>query len=307
MMKRFKMFKIILYSALILCGFFPLLGVAEKSDYWYFKEFFMKSQPAEFFAIPEVQTAAYHRMDNDVSKPFLQYETLDNFDKPDSWTISFTKEMVSFENPYFSKERDPKESYLNWRTLDPQEEDFIYASIPNRFAIAKKNPIKTLLGVRSMFLVNGYHSIILSPKNPLFLNKGKKIYEITLFVLGLKKNYTMYLDIIDPYNDPKQIYIGSLNFEGWRELKVSLKDYHIPDNPLIVIQDSKPLELKHIEIISTSPETKGFFGTWLGQMRYAHEKKETVPTPGAPLYDQFSWKGATPVTGLTTPKKAQEE
>jgi hypothetical protein len=274
----------------------PTLAVTGRSDYWYFKAFFIKSQPAEFYQIPTSQQ--YPSMHVDTKRPFLTYTLLEDFATPNSWFINFTKDMMSFDNPYFNRTPDPKENYLNWRTLDPKQQGYAKAALPVTQSYSA-NPIVNLLGVRALFFNNNVQKITLVPKKPMYLNKARKIRTIQLFVLGLEKNYTMYIDVSDPNGDIHRLYLGKLNFSGWKQMRVDLKDYHIPDNPRdFVLGTTQFLELKRIVFESNDIYTRGFFGTWISDLRYGYYRDDSPTDSGSALFSQFHWKGSAPVRGL---------
>ena len=96
-------------------------------------------------------------------------------------------------------------------------------------------PDNYVLGTRVDFLRRGYNSFTVRPIRPIAIEGVTKT--VSMWVVGRNFNHEIHLLIQDYYGRNYEIYMGKLNFQGWKKLTVAIPPQH-PDGVNGVIQRS---------------------------------------------------------------------
>lgn len=86
-------------------------------------------------------------------------------------------------------------------------------------------PDKYVLGSRIDFLRRGYTDITIYPVRPIPIEGITKT--ISLWVVGRNYNHTIKVIVQDFFGRKYELYMGKLNFQGWKKLTVAVP----PQNP----------------------------------------------------------------------------
>jgi hypothetical protein len=81
-------------------------------------------------------------------------------------------------------------------------------------------PDRFVLGTRVDFLHRGHMSVTLQPNRPIPIEGITKI--ISVWVAGRNFNHTLTVLIEDFFGKPYELYMGNLNFQGWKQLKTAV-------------------------------------------------------------------------------------
>ncbi|MDR3192626.1 MAG: flagellar filament outer layer protein FlaA, partial [Treponema sp.] len=81
-------------------------------------------------------------------------------------------------------------------------------------------PDRFVLGTRVDFLHRGHTSFVLRPNRPIPIEGITKI--ISVWVVGRNFKHDLTVLIEDFFGKPYELYMGSLNFQGWKQLKVAV-------------------------------------------------------------------------------------
>ena len=81
-------------------------------------------------------------------------------------------------------------------------------------------PDKYSLGTRVDFLHRGYASIFFYPQRPIPIEGITKT--ISLWVAGRNYNHELKILVQDYFGRPFELYVGKLNFQGWKKLTVAI-------------------------------------------------------------------------------------
>jgi len=81
-------------------------------------------------------------------------------------------------------------------------------------------PDKYVLGTRVDFLRRGYNTFTLLPLRPIPIEGITKT--ISVWVVGRNYNHTLKILIQDFFGREYELYMGKLNFQGWKKLTVAI-------------------------------------------------------------------------------------
>ncbi len=81
-------------------------------------------------------------------------------------------------------------------------------------------PDKYVLGTRVDFLRRGYNTFTLLPLRPIPIEGITKT--ISVWVVGRNYNHTLKILIQDFFGREYELYLGKLNFQGWKKLTVAI-------------------------------------------------------------------------------------
>lgn len=81
-------------------------------------------------------------------------------------------------------------------------------------------PDKYVLGTRVDFLRRGFNSFFLLPLRPIPIEGITKT--ISVWVVGRNYNHTLKIMIQDFFGREYELYLGKLNFQGWKKLTVAI-------------------------------------------------------------------------------------
>jgi len=79
---------------------------------------------------------------------------------------------------------------------------------------------KYVLGTRVDFIHRGYTSFTLYPIRPIPIEGITKT--VSVWVAGRNYNHELYLLLEDFFGRPFELYIGKLNYQGWKKLTVAI-------------------------------------------------------------------------------------
>jgi len=79
---------------------------------------------------------------------------------------------------------------------------------------------KFVLGTRIDFIHRGYTSFTLYPIRPIPIEGITKT--VSVWVAGRNYNHELYLLLDDFFGRPFELYMGKLNFQGWKKLTVAI-------------------------------------------------------------------------------------
>ena len=81
-------------------------------------------------------------------------------------------------------------------------------------------PDQYVLGTRVDFLRRGYNSFTIRPIRPIPIEGITKT--VSMWVVGRNFNHEIYLLIQDFFGRDYEVYMGKLNFQGWKKLTVAI-------------------------------------------------------------------------------------
>jgi hypothetical protein len=81
-------------------------------------------------------------------------------------------------------------------------------------------PDRFVLGTRIDFLHRGHTNVILQPNRPIPIEGITKT--ISVWAVGRNFNHSLTVLVEDFFGKTYELYMGSLNFQGWKQLKVAV-------------------------------------------------------------------------------------
>jgi hypothetical protein len=84
----------------------------------------------------------------------------------------------------------------------------------------KDIPDKYVLGSRVDFIHRGHTSFTLYPLRPIPIEGITKT--VSIWVVGRNYNHELKLLLVDFFGRPFELYVGRLNFQGWKKLTVAI-------------------------------------------------------------------------------------
>ena len=79
---------------------------------------------------------------------------------------------------------------------------------------------KYVLGTRVDFIHRGYTSFTVYPMRPIAIEGITKT--VSVWVVGRNYNHELYLLLEDFFGRPFELFVGRLNFQGWKKLTVAI-------------------------------------------------------------------------------------
>ncbi|GHU02956.1 flagellar filament protein FlaA [Spirochaetia bacterium] len=148
----------------------------------------------------EIGGANAEQIGIDSAQQQLKEISVDKFEMDGYWRSTISGDdgysvTRLFEGSPASKEPIPEEEGLN---------------IPDKYA----------LGTRVDFLRRGYHSIFFYPQQPIPIEGITKT--ISIWVAGRNYNHELKILIQDFFGHHFELYVGNLNFQGWKKLTVAI-------------------------------------------------------------------------------------
>jgi hypothetical protein len=148
----------------------------------------------------EVGTTNAESLGIDAAQQQLKEVSVDKFEHDGYWRSTMSSDEGYTTTRLFSGGPSGK-------TPIEEEEDL---NIPDRFA----------LGTRVDFLRRGHSSFTLYPVRPIPIEGITKT--ISVWVAGRNFNHELNILIQDSFGRPFELYIGKLNFQGWKRLTVAV-------------------------------------------------------------------------------------
>jgi hypothetical protein len=153
-----------------------------------------------FAQTAEVGGANAERIGIDAAQQLLKEVSVDKFEKDGYWRSTMSPDngyttTRLFEGGPAGKEPIPEEDGLD---------------IPDRY----------VLGTRVDFIHRGHADFTLYPMRPIPIEGVTKT--VSVWVVGRNYNHELYLLLQDYFGRHFELYMGKLNFQGWKRLTVAI-------------------------------------------------------------------------------------
>ena len=148
----------------------------------------------------EVGAPDPQRIGVDTAQQFLQEVSVDRFEREGFWRGSISPDKGFIATRLF------RGRPLGIQPI-PAEEGM---NIPNDY----------VLGARVDFLRRGHGNFFIRPARPIPIEGISKT--VSVWVVGRNTNHELFLMIEDFFGRPFELFMGRLNFQGWRQLVVSI-------------------------------------------------------------------------------------
>ncbi|GHU17504.1 flagellar filament protein FlaA [Spirochaetia bacterium] len=153
-----------------------------------------------FLFAQEVGAPNAEQIGIDAAQQLLKEISVDKFEKEGYWRSSMSTDegyttTRLFEGSPAEKQPIPEEEGLN---------------------LSDHN----VLGTRVDFLRRGHTSFTLYPQRPIPVEGITKT--VSVWVVGRNYNHDLYLQVEDFFGRPFELYMGKLNFQGWKQLTVAI-------------------------------------------------------------------------------------
>jgi hypothetical protein len=152
------------------------------------------------FAQEEVGAPDAEQIGIDTAQQLLKEVSVDKFEKEGYWRSTMSTDdgyttTRLFEGGPLGKEAIPEEADLN---------------MSDRY----------VLGTRVDFIHRGHTSFTLSPQRPIPVEGVTKT--VSVWAVGRNYNHELYLQVEDFFGRRFELYMGKLNFQGWKKLTVAI-------------------------------------------------------------------------------------
>ena len=122
-----------------------------------------------------------------------------------------------------------------------------------------------VLGVKVEFIARGYNWFSIKPIKPIVIEG--RCQSISVWVAGRSYKHVLKMIVLDLFNSPRILYVGKLNFTGWKELTA-----YIPGNNIIKQWDHHYVDKEGIKfngfLIECDPqETFGTYYIYFDELR----------------------------------------
>jgi hypothetical protein len=148
----------------------------------------------------DVGTPNPERIGIDSAQQLLKEVSVDKFEHDGFWRSTMSSDSGFSSSRLFSGAPAAKEPI-------PDEENL---NIPDKY----------VLGTKVEFLRRGHTSVTIYPTRPIPIEGITKT--ISLWVVGRNYNHELKLLIQDFFGRDYELYIGRLNFQGWKKLTVAV-------------------------------------------------------------------------------------
>jgi hypothetical protein len=153
-----------------------------------------------FLFAQEVGAPDAEQIGIDTAQQLLKEISVDKFEKEGYWRSSMSTDdgyttTRLFQGSPAEKQPIPEEEGLN---------------LSDRY----------VLGTRVDFIHRGYTSFFLTPQRPIPIEGITKT--VSVWVVGRNYNHELYLQIEDFFGRHFELYMGKLNFQGWKQLTVAI-------------------------------------------------------------------------------------
>jgi hypothetical protein len=155
---------------------------------------------ATAFAQQEIGGANADEIGIDTAQQKLKEVSIDKFEHEGFWTSTMSSDNGYVTTRLFSGGPSGK-------ALIPEEDGM---DIPDRY----------VLGTRVDYLHRGHMSFTLYPERPIPIEGITKL--VSMWVVGRNFNHTITLLLQDFFGRPFELYMGRLNFQGWKKLTVAI-------------------------------------------------------------------------------------
>ena len=148
----------------------------------------------------EIGTPDSERLGIDAAQQYLKEVSVDKFEKDGYWKSTMSPDDGYVTTRLFAGSPAGKEPI-------PDEE-------------GKSIPDKYVLGTRVDFIHRGYTSFTMYPIRPIPIEGITKT--VSVWVVGRNYNHELKLLLEDFFGRPFELYVGKLNFQGWKKLTVAI-------------------------------------------------------------------------------------
>jgi hypothetical protein len=148
----------------------------------------------------EVGTPQSERLGIDAAQQYLKEVSVEKFEKDGYWRSTMSPDNGFVTTRLFAGGPLGKEPI-------PEEEGM---DIPDKY----------VLGTRVDFIHRGYTSFTIYPTRPIPIEGITKT--ISVWVVGRNYNHELKLLLEDFFGRSFELYIGRLNFQGWKKLTVAI-------------------------------------------------------------------------------------
>jgi hypothetical protein len=148
----------------------------------------------------EVGATDPERLSIDSAQQLLKEISVDKFEKDGYWHSAMSSDNGYVTTRLFEGAPAGKEALAEEEGLD----------IPDRY----------VLGSRVDFLHRGHTSFTLFPQRPIPIEGITKT--VSVWAVGRNYNHELYLLVQDFFGRPFELYMGKLNFQGWKQLTVAI-------------------------------------------------------------------------------------
>jgi hypothetical protein len=148
----------------------------------------------------EVGATDPERLSIDAAQQLLKEVSIDKFEKDGYWHSAMSPDTGYATTRLFEGGPSGKEVLAEEEGLD----------IPDRY----------VLGTRVDFLRRGHTSFTLYPQRPIPIEGIAKT--VSVWAVGRNYNHELYLLIQDFFGRQYELYMGKLNFQGWKRLTVAI-------------------------------------------------------------------------------------
>ncbi|MDR0495166.1 MAG: flagellar filament outer layer protein FlaA [Treponema sp.] len=152
------------------------------------------------FAQAEIGEADPRELGIDSAQQQLKEVSVDKFEHDGFWYASMSADEGYAQSRLFVGGPDGKEAI-------PDEEGM---NIQDQY----------VLGVRVDYLRRGHHSIHIRPIRPIPIEGITKT--VSVWIIGRNFNHDISLLIQDFFGKDYELYIGKLNFQGWKKMTVAI-------------------------------------------------------------------------------------
>lgn len=116
----------------------------------------------------------------------------------------------------------PDEGTIQYRLFEGSPAGKAAEPIPDEryVGIDPKVADKHVLGIRTDFFRRGYNEIRILADKPIPIEGISKT--VSVWVAGRNLNHVLKILILDAFNNPFELTVGKLNFQGWKKLTVAI-------------------------------------------------------------------------------------
>ncbi|HSV57114.1 MAG TPA: flagellar filament outer layer protein FlaA [Magnetospirillaceae bacterium] len=119
-----------------------------------------------------------------------------------------------------------------------------------------------VLGIRTDFFRRGHNEIRILARRPIPIEGITKT--VSVWVAGRNFNHVLKLLLLDAFNNPFQLTIGRLNFQGWKKLTVAVPPQGVDGRTGIIQRNTHFVDRSGIRIVGFAIECDPMeaFGTY---------------------------------------------
>jgi len=180
--------------------------------------------------------------------------------KIDKYTISDDEgTLQEIVNEYYMVKEDGVTKDKRKRAREIFKNNEIDKKVPEIYAREK------VLGVKVEFIARGYNWFSIKPIKPIVIEG--RCQSISVWVAGRSYKHVIKMIVLDLFNNTRILYVGKLNFTGWKQLTT-----YIPGNNIVKQWDHHYVDKQGIKfngfLIECDPvETFGTYYIYFDELR----------------------------------------